>query len=265
MVPPPVALVCAAGIGLSLGLLGGGGSVLTVPVLVYIVGYDPKVAVTVSLGVVGAASITAAVAHWRAGRVDLRTAIPFGGVTMAGSYVGARIGVYIPGTIQLIALAVVMLAAALVMLRPQRVERATHPGDTHLVRALRLAPVGAGVGLLTGIVGVGGGFLIVPALVIWGGVAMTAAIGTSLLVIALNCATGLAGYAGRIAVPWGDAGAFIAVAVVFALVGTVLAGRVPAARLRRGFAIFLLAIGAFVLYRNRVALLPSSAVVHVPR
>jgi hypothetical protein len=121
------------------------------------------------------------------------------------------------------------------------------------------------VGLLTGIVGVGGGFLIVPALVIWGGVAMTAAIGTSLLVIALNCATGLAGYAGRIAVPWGDAGAFIAVAVVFALAGTALAGRVPAARLRHGFAVFLLAIGAFVLYRNRVVFLPSSAVLHAPR
>jgi hypothetical protein len=229
------------------------------------VGYDPKVAVTVSLGVVGAASITGALAHWRAGRVDLRIAIPFGVVTMAGSYIGARIGVHIPGTIQLIALAVVMLAAALLMLRPQRAEHATHPRDTHLVRALRLAPVGAGVGLLTGIVGVGGGFLIVPALVIWGGVAMTAAIGTSLLVIALNCATGLAGYAGRIAVPWGDAGVFIAVAVVFALAGTALAGRVPAARLRHGFAVFLLAIGAFVLYRNRVVLLPSSAVLHAPR
>src|SRR5580704_10973838 len=105
MVLPPIALVCAAGIGLALGLLGGGGSVLTVPVLVYIVGYDPKVAIAVSLGVVGAASATSALAHWHAGRVELRTAIPFGAITMAGAFVGARIGAHIPGTVQLVALA----------------------------------------------------------------------------------------------------------------------------------------------------------------
>jgi len=255
---PLVALVFAALIGLALGTLGGGGSVLTVPVLVYLLGYDAKIAVPTSLGVVGAASIMGAIGHWRARRVDLRVAVPFGVVAMIGAFAGARLATYLAGPVQLAILAIVMVVAAIQMLRPRRSRTVPQPvassdgGDGSALRhAARLAPVGFGVGLLTSIVGVGGGFLIVPALVLWGGLEMPTAVGTSLILIALNCATGLVGYWGRVDIPWGETAVFTAVAMAGAAVGTAIVGGVPPHRLRQAFAVFLLGIGGFVLYRNR--------------
>ena len=261
---PILALVLAAAIGLALGTLGGGGSVLTVPVLVYVVGYDPKIAIPTSLAVVGAASCMGAVGHWRAGRVDLRVALPFGIVTMAASYIGAQLALHISGEVQLAILAVVMLASATLMLRPRAKpntggaagDRAEDDGvgvawedrAAALGQIVRLAPVAAGVGLLTGVVGVGGGLLIVPALVLWGGVAMATAVGTSLFVITLNCASGLLGYAGHVAIPWGGTLLFAGIAVVGAAVGTAIVGAVPQERLRRVFAVFLLCVGGFIMY-----------------
>lgn len=217
---PVLALILAAAIGLSLGTLGGGGSVLTVPVLVYLVGYDPKVAVPTSLAVVGSASLMGALGHWRAGRVDLRVALSFGLVAIIGSYLGAKLGLRMRGELQLAILAVVMVTAAVLMLRPTKRGGSSGPGGMgaksdrdHAVgvawedraaalrHIVRLSPVAAGVGLLTGVVGVGGGFLIVPALVIWGGVPMATAVGTSLFVITLNCLAGLVGYVGQVAIP----------------------------------------------------------------
>jgi uncharacterized membrane protein YfcA len=257
-----LALLFAAAIGLALGTLGGGGSVLTVPVLVYLLGYDPKIAVPTSLGVVGAASLMGAVGHWRAGRVDLRVALAFGLVTMVGAFTGAWLATYLTGGLQLSILAVVMIAAAILMLRPRALTSTaampSRAGDVEheepaaaTRQVVRLIPVGAGVGVLTGLVGVGGGFLIVPALVLWGGVEMPTAVGTSQLVITLNCATGLAGYAGRVALPWGETALFTTVAVIGAACGTAIVGSVPPQRLRQTFAVFLLGVGAFVMYRNR--------------
>ncbi len=270
---PILALIFAAAIGLTLGSLGGGGSVLTVPVLVYLVGYDPKVAVPTSLAVVGAASLMGAMGHWRAGRVDFRVALPFGIVTMVGSFLGARLALHMAGEVQLAILAIVMVTSAILMLRPARKPSvgaasagARDPGPdegssvAREARAaarrqvVRLAPVAAGVGLLTGVVGVGGGFLIVPALVLWGGVAMATAIGTSLFVITLNCATGLVGYAGHVAIPWTGTLLFAAIAVVGAAAGAALVGSIPQQQLRRIFAVFLLAVGGFIMYRNRQVL-----------
>jgi uncharacterized protein len=271
-----LALVFAAAIGLALGTLGGGGSVLTVPVLVYLLGYDPKVAVPTSLGVVGAASAMGAIRHWRSGRVDLRVAVAFGLVTMAGAYAGARLATHVAGEVQLAILAVVTVVAALLMLRPPRSTSPVRAGSEpeplitekdHRVatrQVLHLAPVGAGVGLLTGMVGVGGGFLIVPALVLWGGVAMPTAIGTSLLVIAMNCAIGVAGYAGREAIPWAETAVFTAVAVAGAAVGAAVVGAVPPHRLRQTFAVFLLGVGAFVMYRSRGVFTEGHALLRAP-
>jgi uncharacterized membrane protein YfcA len=247
-----------------LGTFGGGGSVLTVPVLVYLLGYDPKVAVPTSLGVVGAASIMGAIGHWRAGRVDARIAVPFGLVAMVGAFTGARVAKYLPGALQLTILAIVMLIAAIRMLRPQPLRptpalgASTDRPDSWVVRQdIRLAPVGLGVGLLTGIVGVGGGFLIVPALVLWGGLEMPTAVGTSLVLITLNCATGLAGYWGQVPIPWGETVLFTIVAVIGAAIGSAIVGGIPQQRLRQAFAIFLLGIGGFVLYRNRQVFLDN--------
>lgn len=251
----------AAVIGLSLGLLGGGGSILTVPVLVYVLGFGAKPAIAMSLPVVGATSLVGAVGHWRAGNVHLRTALIFGVIAMVGSYLGARLAVFLSGAVQLTTLALVMLAAAASMLRARSVHGATESvGDSEHAAVgtplpmAKLLVVGLAVGVLTGIVGIGGGFLIVPALVVLGRVPMKQAVGTSLLVIAMNSVSGFAGYAGTVDVPWGFLTAFTGVAIAGILAGTSLVRFVSAGALKRGFAVFLLVIGAFMLWQNRAAL-----------
>ena len=212
-------LALALIVGLSLGLLGGGGSVLTVPIFVYVMGYEAKQAIAMSLIVVGTASLVGAARHWRfAGRVDLQVAISFGLVAMAGSYGGARLANFISGPTQLLLLAIVVCAAAISMARTRRPNAAELPASSlpdsgGLQRAWRLVPVAIGVGLLTGLVGVGGGFLIVPALVLLGRVPIKLAIGTSLLVIAMNCVAGILGYLGHVAIPWDVVSLFTAVAI----------------------------------------------------
>ena len=241
-------------IGLALGLLGGGGSILTVPVLVYALGVAAKPAIAMSLPVVGLTSLVGAAAHWRLGNVRLPTAALFGGLAMGGAFVGARLSVFLDGDTQLLLLAVVMLVAAVAMLRSRSDDGRERREETLPTRWTLLAPVAVAVGILTGIVGVGGGFLIVPALVLLARVPMRQAVGTSLLVIALNSAAGFGGYIGTIDLDWAFLARFTAVTIAGALVGTAMASRVPVTALRRAFAVFLLVVGGVVLYRNRAAL-----------
>jgi uncharacterized membrane protein YfcA len=245
-------LALAILVGLSLGLLGGGGSILTVPILVYAVGLEPKAAVAASLAVVGTTSLLGALAHRRAGNVRLRTAAVFGGVAMVGAFAGARLAALISGQVQLVLFALVVLVASVVMLRGRGALESADRGD--LAREPRLVPMAllaAAVGVMTGLVGVGGGFLIVPALVLVGRIPMKAAVGTSLLVIAMNSASGFLGYAGQVALPWGFLAQFTGVAVLGVAVGTALARAAPPTALRRGFAALLLVVGLLVLYQNR--------------
>ena len=246
----PLAVALAALIGVSLGLLGGGGSILTVPVLVYVLGYAAKPAIAMSLPVVGVTSLAGAAFHWRLGNVRLRTALTFGLLAMIGAFGGAKLAVFMSGAAQLALLAIVMLAAAGSMLRGG--VRATTTTDAPPRLAL-LVPVALGVGVLTGLVGIGGGFLVVPALVLLARVPMRQAVGTSLLVIAMNSASGFAGYLGSVDLDWRFLAGFTAASVVGALAGTALAARVPQAALKRAFALFLIAMGGFVLYKNRTA------------
>lgn len=239
----------AALIGLSLGLLGGGGSILTVPVLVYVLGVAAKPAIAMSLPVVGITSLVGAALHWRLGNVRVATALTFGLLAMVGAFAGAKLAGFLSGAVQLALLAVVMLAAAASMLRGNRSEAASDAP----ARLALLVPVALGVGVLTGVVGIGGGFLVVPALVLLARVPMRQAVGTSLLVIAMNAASGFAGYLGTVDLDWGVLAGFTAAAVAGALVGTALVSRVPQAALKQGFAVFLLAMGGFVLYKNRDA------------
>jgi uncharacterized membrane protein YfcA len=244
-------LALATLIGLSLGLLGGGGSILTVPVLVYVLGFAAKPAIAMSLPVVGITSLVGAALHWRLGNVRVPTALTFGVVAMIGAFAGAKLAVLVSGTAQLALLAVVMLAAAGSMLRGNR-----GVGDAAPAAPPRLAllvPVALGVGVLTGLVGIGGGFLVVPALVLLARVPMRQAVGTSLLVIAMNSASGFAGYLGTVDIDWRFLAGFTAAAVAGALAGTALAARVPQVTLKRTFAVFLLVMGGFVLYKNRDA------------
>jgi uncharacterized protein len=245
-----LALGLAVLIGLSLGLLGGGGSILTVPVLVYVLGYAAKPAIAMSLPVVGVTSLLGAALHWRLGNVRVGTALPFGLLAMLGAFAGAKLAVFVNGAVQLALLAVVMLAAAGSMLRGTTGSEAEAGAPSRLAL---LVPVALGVGVLTGLVGIGGGFLVVPALVLLARVPMRQAVGTSLLVIAMNSASGFAGYLGAVDLDWSFLAGFTAAAAMGALAGSALVARVPQAALKRGFAVFLLAMGGFVLYKNRDA------------
>ncbi len=235
--------------GLILGLIGGGGSVLTVPVLVYLLGYPAKQAIAMSLPIVGCASLVGAIGHWRTGNVQWKTALAFGAVAMLGSFTGARLSSLLDGRVQLVLLGTAMTIAAVSMLRSAGKEASA---DALPQRSLGLvALAGFGVGVLTGLVGVGGGFLIVPTLVLLGGVPMRAAIGTSLAIITMNTMSGFAGYVGRVSLDWTAMGTFTAVAIVGILVGTRLAARVPVARLKSGFTFVLLAVAGLILFQNR--------------
>ncbi|MGK2961810.1 MAG: sulfite exporter TauE/SafE family protein [Gemmatimonadaceae bacterium] len=243
----------AAVVGLSLGLLGGGGSILTVPIFVYVLGFDPKLAIAMSLPVVGGASLIGAASHWRSGNVDLRSAAMFGIIAMAGAFGGARLALHVSGTFQLSLLAVVMLAAAVSMFssarRDARLVGQPEPSLKQVPRGV-LAAVALAVGVLTGLVGIGGGFLIVPALVILGRVPMKQAVGTSLLVIAMNSLTGLAGYLDQVALPWGFMLTFMAIAAVGILIGTRLVRHVSQSALKQGFAVLLVFMGALILFKT---------------
>ncbi len=180
----------AIAIGISLGLLGSGGSILTVPVLVYLVGQDEKVAIAGSLFIVGSIALAGSLQFVRAGLINWRTVAIFGVPGMAGTYLGAAIAAYVSGLTQLALFAVVMLLASYLMLRPIRLTDAV-PAP----RALwKIAADGLAVGVITGLVGVGGGFLIVPALVLLGGLSMHQAVATSLVIIALKSYSGFYKY-----------------------------------------------------------------------
>jgi uncharacterized protein len=269
-------LALAVLIGLSLGLLGGGGSILTVPIFVYVLGFGAKDAIAMSLAVVGAVSLFGAAGHWRAGNVNTRVAVIFGGVAMIGTYLGARLAIFFTGAAQLALFALVMLAAAVFMFREQKpvpagtgqpdgagAGLADDGGMPVLPRRMATGLIvveGLAVGMLTGLVGVGGGFLIVPALVLLGGLQMKQAVGTSLLVIAMKSATGFLGYLGQVEVQWAFMTLFTGVAVAGILLGTWLVQFVSQGALKRTFAIFLVVMGCLILYQNRAVFLPGQQV-----
>lgn len=242
-------LGAAVGVGLTLGMLGGGGSILTVPVLVYLAGVEPKAAIAMSLVVVGVTSTVALVTHARAGRVRWRTGALFGGAGMAGAYAGGRLAQYLSGTVLLAAFAVMMLVTAVAMLRSRR--GGTAPPRPRLPVGKILAE-GAAVGLVTGLVGAGGGFLVVPALVLLGCLPMPIAVGTSLLVIAMQSLAGLTGHLHSVAIDWRLTAAITAVAVLGSLAGSRLAGRIDPALLRRAFGWLVVVMGAGLLGRQLV-------------
>jgi uncharacterized membrane protein YfcA len=247
-----VGLALALLIGLTLGLFGGGGSILTVPVFVYVLGFDPKLAIALSFPVVGATSLVGAIGHWRAGSVRLSSALLFGLVAMAGAYGGARASGLLEGRTQLLILGVVMAAAAVMMLRSAGRDSPTASVQKAPSRAVYL--VALSVGALTGVIGIGGGFLIVPALVVFGQLPMREAVGTSLLVIAMNCVSGYAGQRYAREIPWPFVITFSAVAIIGILAGARLARLVPQRELKRGFAVLLLVIAALVVWQNHAKL-----------
>lgn len=240
-----LAIGLAVFVGIALGLLGGGGSILTVPLLAYVAGMDAKQAIATSLLVVGVTSAIGAVSHARAGRVQWRTGLIFGAAGMAGAYGGGLLARFIPGTVLLIGFAVMMVATAVAMLRGRKTVE-TAGGDHHLPIPKIIAE-GLVVGLVTGLVGAGGGFLVVPALALLGGLPMPVAVGTSLVVIAMKSFAGLAGYLSSVQIDWTVALAVTAAAVVGALIGARLTAMVNPDALRKAFGWFVLAMSSVIL------------------
>ena len=239
-----LAVFLAVFVGISLGLLGGGGSILTVPLLVYVAGMDAKEAIATSLFVVGVTSAVGAITHARAGRVRPKVAAVFGVAAMAGAYGGGRLAHLVPGNILLIAFAVIMIAAAVAMLRGRRDIGDESAGPLPVVK---IVLQGAVVGMISGLVGAGGGFLLVPALALLGGLPMPAAVGTSLVVISMQSFAGLAGHLATDPIDWKLAGAVTAAAVFGSIVGGLLTSRVDPTALRKAFGWFVLAMAAVVL------------------
>ncbi|MFF4309081.1 sulfite exporter TauE/SafE family protein [Streptomyces sp. NPDC001507] len=240
-----LALGAGAVTGLALGALGGGGSVLAVPALDYLLGFTPAAATTASLVVVTVTSATALGAHAREGAVRWRAGAVFAAAGVVPAAVGGAVSRQLPAALLTGAFAVLAGVAALRMLRP-----ATAPSKAPPIpaRASRVAGAGAGLGAVTGVLGVGGGFLAVPSLVNVVGLRMRAAVGTSLLVITINSLTALAARAGSAAdVDWSAVGPFAGAAILGAWDGRRLASRLSAGTLQRLFAYALLAVAAFML------------------
>jgi uncharacterized protein len=251
-----LALPFGLAIGLSLGLVGGGGSILAVPVLVYVLGEPVKAATTESLLIVGATALLGSLDHARAGSVRWRIALSFGLPGALGSLGGTVLNRHIGSRSLLLAFAVLLLVAAAGMVRgrgePARPE--TPPFGAGLW--LRIVPVGLATGVLTGFFGVGGGFVIVPALTLLLALPIRAAVGTSLVVIGITSAAALAAHlvSSGVHVDWLVAAVFTAAAVAGAVAGSRAGRRVPVHRLARGFAVLVVGVAVFLVAKNVAAL-----------
>lgn len=246
------ALALAVLVGVSLGLLGGGGSILTVPILTSVGGVEPRAAIASSLLIVGVTSAVGLLQHARAGRVRWRVGLPFGAAGIAGSLAGGALGAAVPEPLLMLLLAAVMVAAAVAMLRRRDRVDPTAPAAPPRSRPWAILLLGVGVGLLAGLVGAGGGFLIVPALLLFAGLP-AAAIGTSLLVIAMQSLAGLAAQPALAEIPWGLVLPFLGLAIAGSFVGAALTTRIPARALRIGFAVLVLAVAAWLIAQQLIA------------
>ena len=241
----------AVAIGVSLGLLGSGGSIITVPVLVYLLGQDEKLAIAGSLFIVGSIALIGSLQYVRVGLVDWRNVVVFGLPGMAGTWLGALLATWVPGIVQLSVFALVMLLASWFMLRPVDLVHGEHlRRDTW-----KIGLDGLVVGVVTGLVGVGGGFLIVPALVLLGGLAIHTAVATSLVIIALKSYSGFIKYVDvlegqGLQLDWQVLGIVTALGIAGSVVGAKIASRMPQQKLKRGFGYFLIVMGVYILARS---------------
>ena len=241
----------AVAIGVSLGLLGSGGSILTVPVLVYLIGQDEKVAIAGSLFIVGSVALAGSMQYLRAKLIDWRNVVVFGVPGMAGTYLGALSAAYVSGIIQLSLFAVVMLLASYMMLRPVSLDASSHTPR----ESWKIAADGLFVGVITGLVGVGGGFLIVPALALLGGLSMHRAVATSLVIIALKSFSGFYKYLDvleqqNLQLDWQTLMIVTALGIAGSFAGAKIAHRVPQHKLKQWFGVFLIVMGIYILYRS---------------
>ncbi|WP_432154055.1 sulfite exporter TauE/SafE family protein [Streptomyces tricolor] len=244
-----LALAAGAVIGLALGALGGGGSVLAVPALIYLLGVTPVAATTASLVIVTLTCAAALTAHARDGHVRWREGLVFAAAGIGPALLGGALAGHLPAAVLTVSFAVVAAGAAVRMLRPSSAGTVRgQPDGAVPVRPGRAAAAGAGLGGLTGVLGVGGGFLAVPALVGVLGLRMRAAVGTSLLVVTVNSLAALAMRTGTAdGLDWAVTGPFAGAAILGAWDGRRLSAKLSGDTLRRAFALVLLAVAGFML------------------
>lgn len=255
--------IAAVLIGISLGLIGGGGSILTVPVLVYLFGVSPVLATSYSLFIVGSTSLVGAYRNYRLGQVHLRTALLFGLASVTTVYLTRKFLVpVIPSVlfhingfevsksmVIMVLFAVLMLAASVSMIRSGGKQIST--ADNSPANAgFRLPVYGIGIGLVTGLLGAGGGFLLIHALVLLVGMQMKEAIGTSLFIIALNSLIGFTGDIGQVQIDWTFLATLTAIAIAGILAGSAIGRRIAGQKLKKGFGWFVLAMGIYILTRE---------------
>lgn len=248
-------------IGLSLGLLGSGGSILTVPLLTYIVERPPKIAIAESLLIVGGIALVGVWRQQKAGQVAWQKVLSFGLPSMLGTYVGAMLSQYLSGLFQLVLFAVIMLLASRFMLKPVGLS------ESNEVAFSRLIPAALTVGIIAGLVGVGGGFLIVPALLAVGGVTMRQAVGTSLAIIVMQSVVGFGKYywlfhqQGEIPFDYQLIGLMVGVGATGSILGARVGGRLPQQQLKRGFGAMLIVMGSFIFVSSLYAMFYAESVV----
>jgi uncharacterized membrane protein YfcA len=253
-------------IGLTLGMLGSGGSAITVPILIYMVGHGAKESIAESMAIVGLISIVAAIPYAKSKQIDWRSVWYFGIPGMLGTFVGAWLGGIASEELQLLVFGGVLLAAAYSMLRKpsdSAKQNASDPDALHRSPVLKIATEGTVVGIVTGFVGVGGGFLIVPALVVLARLPMRLAIGTSLVIIAMKAGIGFAKYehyllSHEMSVNWETISAFTMIGVMGSFAGGLLNARLNQQVLKQVFAGFLILLGGFVIVHEGSKLLQSS-------
>lgn len=251
-------------IGLSLGLIGGGGSILTVPVLVYLFGLRPDIATSYSLFIVGSTSLVGAYRSYLKGLVDIKTALLFGLTSVTTVFVLRKYVVPIipediisvgsfhitKGMLTMVLFATLMLLASFSMIRSRPVQaEITKQGP---IEVLPLILYGIGIGLVTGLLGAGGGFLLIPTLVLILKLDMKRAIGTSLFIIALNSLIGFCGDIGNIIIDWYFLLQMAAIAIAGIFLGGQLGKKIPGAKLKKGFGWFVLVMGSYILLRELV-------------
>lgn len=238
-----VGLLLSALIGGTLGLLGGGGSILSVPTIHYVFGLEAHEAIATSLAVVAITGLAALIPHARAGRVRWRIGVLYAAASMSGAYGAARVARFLPSVVLLVAFGAVMLVTGVAMLRG----RPAAATPDHRVRVVALAAQAVAVGAVAGLVGAGGGFLIVPSLVILVRLPMPQAVGTSLLVIVLNSTAAFVGTSADVPVHGRLIAAVAGIAAVGSIAGAYLASRVRPDGLRALFGWFVLIAGVILL------------------
>lgn len=258
-----IAYLASAFIGISLGLIGGGGSILTVPVMVYLFGVSPLLATSYSLFIVGSTSLVGAYNNFRNGLVNIKTALLFGLSSITTVFLTRKFIIpAIPkhlfnignfevteNIMTMVLFAILMLAASIAMIKDKKVvgPKTTEPASINLPKLLLY---GVGIGIATGLLGAGGGFLLIPTLVILVGLPMKEAVGTSLLIIALNSLIGFTGDLGHFDIDWFFLLKIMAIAIVGIFIGGYLNKKIDGSKLKNGFGWFVLVMGLYIIIKE---------------